>query len=182
MQSKETVNMKITNVSLSMADHGVLSLDLTLEGGGRGVVFGGRVLGKGYLGATDFTGSAEGIEYIMRIMDTVGVDRLEELKGKYVRMVDPGWGGIVDEIGNITEDKWFNAKEFFEKEKKDCKKVNVGDKVTLTGTVEEVKDIQLPFWTNTREEATIEVKNENGIESVTVWADLLKKENKEDEQ
>jgi hypothetical protein len=133
MQSKETINMKITNVSLSMADCGVLSLDLTLEGGGRGVVFGGCVLGKGYLGAKDFTGSADGIEYIMRIMDTVGVDRLEDLKGKYVRMVYPGWGGTVDEIGNITEDKWFNAREFFEK-----KKAHVGDKVTLTGTVKSI--------------------------------------------
>lgn len=116
MPTKEYKNMKITNVSLTMADHGCLSLDLTLEGGGYGVVFGGRCLGKGYLGAKDFTGFADGIVYIMRIMDTVGVDKLEDLKGCYVRMVDPGWGGIVEEIGNITEEKWFNAKEFFNEE------------------------------------------------------------------
>ena len=38
-------NAEITNVSLNFRDHGVLSLDLTLNGGGWGVVYGGYVLG-----------------------------------------------------------------------------------------------------------------------------------------
>ena len=37
-------NAEITNVSLNFRDHGVLSLDLTLNGGGWGVVYGGYVL------------------------------------------------------------------------------------------------------------------------------------------
>lgn len=44
-------NAEITNVSLNFRDHGVLSLDLTLNGGGWGVVYGGYALGHGYLGA-----------------------------------------------------------------------------------------------------------------------------------
>lgn len=47
-------NAEITNVSLNFRDHGVLSLDLTLNGGGWGVVYGGYVLGHGYLGAKEF--------------------------------------------------------------------------------------------------------------------------------
>ena len=77
-------NALITNVDLSMADHGCLTLAMTLEGGGWGVVYGGYCLGKGYLGADDnfFSGSASGMEYLIRIMDTVGVERFQDLKGK----------------------------------------------------------------------------------------------------
>ena len=46
-------NALITNVDLSMADHGCLTLAMTLEGGGWGVVYGGYCLGNGYLGADD---------------------------------------------------------------------------------------------------------------------------------
>ena len=83
-------NALITNVDLSMADHGCLTLAMTLEGGGWGVVYGGYCLGKGYLGADDdfFDGSAAGMEYLMRIMDTVGVEKFQDLKGKYVRVAN----------------------------------------------------------------------------------------------
>lgn len=76
-------NAEITNVSLNFKDHGVLTLDLTLSGGGWGVVFGGYVLGHGYLGSENFKGSKAGLEAIMRIMDVVGVDDLIEMKGKH---------------------------------------------------------------------------------------------------
>ena len=46
-------------------------------------------------------------------MDTVGVERWEDLKGKYIRCKVKGWGGTIDEIGNLIEDKWFNIREFF---------------------------------------------------------------------
>lgn len=112
----EIYNMKITHVSLSMADYGVLTYDLTLEGAGCGVVYGGYVIGRGYLGAKEFHGSAKGIVALMRIMDTVGVERWEDLTGKYVRVVSNGLGSTISKIGNIIEDKWFDAKEFFSDE------------------------------------------------------------------
>ena len=112
----EIVNAKIDKVSLSMADHGVLTYGLTLDFGGRWCVYGGVVIGKGELGAEAFEGYAKGTEAIMRIMDVVGVERWEDLTGKYVRVVDPGWGGIVDTIGNIIEDRWFSQKAFFGEE------------------------------------------------------------------
>jgi hypothetical protein len=37
----------------------------------------------------------------------------EDLKGKYIRIKDNGWGSTIDEIGNLMENKWFNLREFF---------------------------------------------------------------------
>lgn len=109
-------NALITNVDISMADHGCLTLAMTLEGGGWGVVYGGYCLGKGYLGADDdfFNGSAAGMEYLMRIMDTVGVEKFQDLRGKYIRVATKGLGSSVKIIGNIIHDKWFDAETFFE--------------------------------------------------------------------
>lgn len=109
----EIKNGKITNVSLTMADHGVLTFYLTIEGGGVGFGYGGYVLGHGYLGSDHFDSSAKGLEAMMRIMDTVGVDCWEDLKGQYVRYEYNDWGSTVTKIGNILNDKWFDIKEFF---------------------------------------------------------------------
>ena len=108
-------NALITNIDLSMADHGCLTLAMTLEGSGWGAVYGGYCLGKGYLGAADdfFDGSAAGTEYLIRIMDTIGVEKFQDLKGKYVRVATKGWGNSVKIIGNIINNKWFDAETFF---------------------------------------------------------------------
>jgi hypothetical protein len=108
-------NALIENVDLSMADHGCLTLEMTLKGYGWGVVYGGYCLGRGYLGADDhfFLGSADGMEYLIRIMDTVGVERFQNLKGKYVRVATKDWGSSVKIIGNIIKDQWFDAETFF---------------------------------------------------------------------
>lgn len=110
-------NAQITNVSLNMENHGCLTLDLTLEGGGWGVVYGGYCLGKGYLGAGKFEGYDKGLEAIMLIMNTVGVSDLFKMEGKYVRVATKGWGQTVRIIGNITKDLWFDYEAFFKKEK-----------------------------------------------------------------
>lgn len=110
----ETFNAKITNASITMADHGCLTWYLTLEGSFC-VNLGGYCIGTGHLGADAFSGSAKGTESLMRVMDTVGVACWEDLVGKYVRVVDPGWGNTVTTFGNIIKDKWFNCREFFSK-------------------------------------------------------------------
>lgn len=109
----EIVNAKIESVTLSMMDHGCLTYGLAIQSGCAGCVYGGICIGHGYLGSDHFEASAKGLEAMMRIMDVVGVERWEDLKGKYIRFVDPGLGGTVDSIGNIIEDKWFNQREFF---------------------------------------------------------------------
>lgn len=111
----ELLNAEVANVSLNMKDHGCLTLSIALQGAGYGVVYGGYCLGKGYLGADDdfFKGSAKGMEAIMRIMDVVGVESLEDMKGKYVRIANKGLGSSVKIIGNIISNKWFDYESFF---------------------------------------------------------------------
>lgn len=106
-------NAKITSVDLSMADYGVLTIRIGLEGARWGCVFGGYVIGKGYLDADEFEGYASGIEAIMRIMDTVGVENFNDMKNKYVRVATKGWGDSIKIIGNIIKNKWFDIDSFF---------------------------------------------------------------------
>lgn len=114
----QLLNAKVEDVSLNMRDCGVLTLSITLSGGGWGVVYGGYCLGKVYLGVDDkfFSGSAKGMESIMRIMDVVGVEALEDMRGKYVRVASKGLGSCVKIIGNIISNKWFDYESFFENE------------------------------------------------------------------
>lgn len=109
----EIRNVRITDVSLTMMDHGCLTFYLNISGGGWGGSIGGYALGNGYLGADDFVGSADGLECLMRIMDVVGVARWEDLKGEYIRVEFENLGSSIYKIGNIIEDKWFDIKEFF---------------------------------------------------------------------
>ena len=112
-------NAKITFADLSMSDHGVLTLQLVLEGDGWGCTFGGYVIGKGYLGADEFEGSASGMESIMRIMDVVGVSKFNDMVEKYVRVPIKGWGSSIKIIGNVIKDKWFDINSFFEDKQDD---------------------------------------------------------------
>ena len=112
----EIKNAKITSVDLSMEDHGCLTLSMGLEGDGWGCVYGGYVLGHGYVGAKEFKGSADGTEYLMRIMDIVGMGCFNQMKGEIVRVATKGWGDIIKIIGNVIKDKWFDPESFFEEE------------------------------------------------------------------
>lgn len=117
----EIKNAKITGVSLTMADHGCLTFYVILEGNGWGCGFGGYCIGHGSTGwkENEFTAeSGDGLVSMMRIMDTVGVDKWEDMKGRYVRCKIDGWGSSIDEIGHITKEKWFNIRKFFEQRKK----------------------------------------------------------------
>lgn len=110
-------NAKITSVDLSMADHGCLTLRMAIDGGGWGCVYGGYSLGSGFVGAKTFKGSAMGMEYLMRIMDTMDSETLNDLVGRYVRVATKGWGSECKIIGNILKDKWFDPVSFFEEYK-----------------------------------------------------------------
>ena len=121
--SIEISNAKIENASITMADHGCLTWYLSLKGSGWGVSIGGYVIGHGYLDAKEFKGSEKGTESLMRVMDTIGVEKWEDLPGKYVRVYSEGWGSQITKFGNIIEDKWFDCREFFShKELEDEKK------------------------------------------------------------
>ena len=107
-------NAKITDTSITMGDHGCLTFRIRLESGALCVLYGDYCIGQGFLGSDTFTAdNGSGLVAMMRIMDVVGVERWENLKGKYVRFVDDAWGSPVKKIGNIIEDKWFDIDDFF---------------------------------------------------------------------
>ena len=41
----------------------------------------------------------------------MGVEKWEDLVGKYIRVESEGLGGGIVKIGNIIENKWFDPKE-----------------------------------------------------------------------
>lgn len=114
-------NAEITAVDLSTESYCCADLPITLNGNGWGVVYGGYVLGKGGTSykIDEIEGSAQGMAAILTIMRVVGVDRLNDMKGKYVRVATKGWGDTVKIIGNIIKDEWFDYGTFFEKEKEE---------------------------------------------------------------
>ena len=122
-------NAQITNVSLSTTNYCCLSLDLTLKAAGWDVVYGGYCLGKVYPDSYEkdsYEGSAIGMEAIMRIMDVVGVSRLEDMKGKYIRVATKGLGSTVKIIGNIINNRWFDYDSFF-KDKESTSSADLAD-------------------------------------------------------
>lgn len=115
-ENKKIVNAKITDTRITMEEHGVLTFYVFLEGKGFHCGLGGYCIGVGYLGADDdfAADNGGGLVAMMNIMNVVGVEVWEKLKGKYCRVVRPEWGETVTTIGNLIDDKWFDVKKFFE--------------------------------------------------------------------
>lgn len=106
-------NAKITDVSLTFADHGCLTFYVSVEGNGWGTEVGGYCIGKGHLNAKEFTSTDKGLVVMMKIMDAIGVNNWGDLTGKYCRVEINGLGKPVYKIGNIIYDKWVDLKEEF---------------------------------------------------------------------
>lgn len=105
---REIKNAKIDGVRLGYEDHGIFTCSLTMNYGGAGQGFGGYSLDtpNGKRGKDSRRiGTAYGMEFLIHVLKTVGVDTWEELKGKHIR-VDCEWGKVHG-IGHIIEDKWF---------------------------------------------------------------------------
>lgn len=109
----EIRNAQITSTMLGREDHGIFTFMVYIKWGCSGCGVGGYAL-DGYDKASESrTFSAKSLEAISKILETVGVDKWEDLPGKYIRIKDNGWGSTIDEIGNLMEEKWFNIREFF---------------------------------------------------------------------
>lgn len=74
-------------------------------------------------GAKEFSGYGPGMESIARIMDTVGVTKLSDLEGKYIRAAVTR-DRRLKIIGNIINNKWFDIESFF----KDAQKADKEEK------------------------------------------------------
>lgn len=113
----ERKNAQIERVSFGKDDHGIMSLMLFLKYNGSGQGFGGYALDTWDESRKRRVGTAYGMEWIMRLMDTVGVTDFSDFVGLYVRVEADR--NKVYRIGHFLEEKWFDPevtdlKEFIE--------------------------------------------------------------------
>lgn len=111
----EIKNAKISSTMLGREDHGIMTFMIFINADGFNCGVGGFCLDKYSNDIKARVFRAESMKAISEILDVVGVDKWEDLPGKYIRFEDNGWGSTVTKIGNIINDKWFDMKEFFEK-------------------------------------------------------------------
>jgi hypothetical protein len=110
----EIKNAKITSTMFGREDHGIMTFMIFVEFDGcRGCGIGGYALDQYDRVTKTRVYSPKSMEVISKILEVVGVDSWEDLKGKYIRIKDNGWGSTIDEIGNLMENKWFNIRDFF---------------------------------------------------------------------
>lgn len=116
MSEVETKNARITSTTLGYEDHGILTCMLMLDYGDCGAQgFGGYGLDSYVKDRETRVGTEYGMQFIIEILNTVGVEKWEDLVGKHIR-VKADWGKV-HAIGNVLSDKWFNPEEFWEKYK-----------------------------------------------------------------
>lgn len=110
---------KINSTSLGWEDHGILTAMLHLTWEGAGIGTGGYCLDS-YVKDAPRRGTAYGLDHIMRIMETVGVDKWEDLKGKDLIVLfdappDQGtWGMTSVGIAGLLNGKILIYKEHVE--------------------------------------------------------------------
>jgi len=117
-------NAVIRGTTLGYEDHGMLTAWVHVEWDNGGVGFGGNCLDEVVSDANGKflrrEGHAYGMEFIARILKTVGCDTWEKLPGEPVRVSfdhDGLVGGRCISLGHYLKENWFNpkdlAKEFF---------------------------------------------------------------------
>lgn len=115
MKELEQHNAKITGTALGFADHGIMTFWLSLEFDGGGVGFGGYALDTYDKEKKERVGWGPSLDCLKEIMETVGVENWEDIKGKHIVVESEGFGGKATGIRNLVkEDKWFRPKEWFE--------------------------------------------------------------------
>ena len=107
----ETKNAVIESTSLGR-EHGCMTFMLILDYGGCGQGAGGYVLDGWNAKEQKRTGWVHGITLLSEIMDVVGVERWEDLKGKHIRV--KAEHNKVHAIGNFLKDDWLNFEEWCE--------------------------------------------------------------------
>lgn len=131
----EIRNAQIANAMLGRDDHGIFTFMIYIQFDGCGVGVGGYALDEYDSETKTRVFKAESMEIIAKILNVVGVNTWEELKGKYIRFKDNGWGSTVDEIGNLMENKWINIRQFF-REHQNWGKLNVDELQKLRCSIE----------------------------------------------
>ena len=109
----EIVNCQIKSTSLGFMDRGIMTLWLHLEWPGAGIAFGGYALDEFNKEADTRIGVGVSLDFIREILEVVGVEKWEDLKGKFIRLDAEGWGGKALGIGNLLEERWLYPQQFF---------------------------------------------------------------------
>lgn len=110
----ETKNALIESTMLGYEDHGIFSFNLWLEFDCGCQAAGGYCLDKPLKKDNKFicrVGTKKGMQLIIEVLKTIGVEKWEDLPGKYIRIKADM--SQVYEIGNLLKDKWLNFKDFF---------------------------------------------------------------------
>lgn len=101
----------IKGTSLGYEDHGILTAFLHCEWSGSGIGVGGYCLDrhKDGPGFGSRQGTAYGLDHVMRLMETVGVNEWEQIKGRQVIVLFEGTGSTLGMtaagIAHITDEK-----------------------------------------------------------------------------
>ena len=111
---EEISNAKITGTKLGFDDHGFFTFSIAVEGDGFGCNLGGYALSCYDKATLKRKGSEYGLNVIMRILEVVGVEHWEDLKGKYVRVTHNGPGSTMHTLGNIIKDDWIDFRTYRE--------------------------------------------------------------------
>lgn len=108
-------NAKITYVRLGYEDHNILTIWIGLEGDGWGQGYGGYALDEWNDEKKERVPTQKGFESITKLIKTLDVRDLYDLKGKYVRIRVDGIasGTKIKAIGDLIKDRWFSFEEFF---------------------------------------------------------------------
>lgn len=100
----------IKSTTFGWEDHGILTAYLQCEWPGNGIGVGGFGLDE-TTGSPDYNrvGTGYGLDHLMKIMETVGVHKWEDLPGKSVIILfaESGsvWGSTAKGIAHITDEK-----------------------------------------------------------------------------
>ena len=111
MMTPKIENCRIKSTMLGVEDHGIFTCMLHLEGDGWGCGFGGYGLDMWSDADKRRIGTAYGMEFIKKILDTLELERWEQLPGTLIRAENEGIGGKVVRIGHYMRDKWFDPRE-----------------------------------------------------------------------
>ena len=104
-------NAVIEKTTLGMEDHGLFTCFVIVAGDGWGCGFGGYRLDEYDKTAKKSFGTAYGLEFIKRILETLEVENWEDLPGTRLRVDNEGLGGGIRRIGHFMKNRWFDPKE-----------------------------------------------------------------------
>jgi len=107
-------NAEIASTMLGNEDHGIFTCYVTVISDGWGCGFGGYALDAYHADKKRRIGTAYGLEFIKRILETLEIETWEKLKGTPVRVETEGYGGGIKRLGHFRKDRWFDPKALLE--------------------------------------------------------------------